>query len=286
MCDEVQLERWARKRMTRRRFGALGTAGLVAACTSMGEGANGGLTESAVAVATAHGTMDGFFVHPAQGKHPGILFWPDIAGIREAKRAMARRLAGEGYAVLVVNQYYRTGPAPFWEDFADFLAHGGFARASEMRAALTPEAIMSDAEAATGWLDRQGAVDTMRGIGTQGYCMGGPFAVYSAAGVPSRIRAAASFHGGGLVREGETSPHRLFDKAQAAFLIAVARDDDSKAPEDKRHLREAADAAGVPAEIEVYQGDHGWTVPDAPAYSEAPAERAFAQLLALYRRAL
>lgn len=289
MCDEDKLARWAREGMSRRQFGALGGMAALAACAPMeaASGDSGQLAEQTVSFATADGTMDGFFVHPASGPAPAVLFWPDIAGLREAKRMMARRLAGSGYAVLVVNPYYRDVAGEQFADFAGFAATGGFQKVGPWRKKLDAEAIMRDATAAVGWLDAQDAVDAARGVGTQGYCMGGPFTVWSAAAVPGRVRAAASFHGGGLVREGDpTSPHNLFDETQASFLIAIAQDDHAEAPENLEILREAAGEAGRAAEIEVYAGDHGWTVPDSPSYDEAAAERAWANLLELYKDAL
>jgi len=226
-------------------------------------------------------------VAPVGGPSPAVLFWPDIASLREAKRNMARRLAGRGYAVLVVNPYYRDVQGQQFEDFADFAGNGGFKKVTPWREKLTAEAIMADATSAVGWLDSQDEVDTSRAIGTQGYCMGGPFTFWSAAAVPDRIKAVASFHGGGLVREGDpASPHLTFDDTQARYLVAIARDDDAKAPESKQILRNAAAAAGRPAEIEVYDADHGWTVPDSPAYDEPEAERAYRELLQLYNAVL
>lgn len=294
MCDEDKLARWAREGLNRRQFGALGGMAALAGCTPMESGSAGGgeaapaaLAEQGVSFATADGTMDGFFVHPVSGPAPAVLFWPDIAGVRETKRNMARRLAGQGYAVFVANPYYRDVAGQQFEDFADFAGNGGFQKVGPWREKLGAEAIMRDATAAIEWLDGQEAVDSARGVGTQGYCMGGPFTVWTAAAVPARVRAAASFHGGGLVRGDEpTSPHNLFDETRASYLIAIAQDDDAEAPGNKDILREAAKAANRPAEIEVYAGDHGWTVPDSPAYAEAEAERAWANLLELYGEAL
>lgn len=297
MCDQEKLARWAREGLNRRQFGALGGMAALAACAPTESGADGGesegeatlpaMAEETVRFETADGTMDGFFVHPVSGPAPAVLFWPDIAGLREAKRNMARRLAGRGYAVLVANPYYRDVAGQQFADFAEFAGNGGFDKVGPWRGKLNAETIMRDATAAIGWLDGQEAVDTARGVGTQGYCMGGPFTVWTAAAVPGRVRAAASFHGGGLVRgDDPTSPHNLLGDTQASFLIAIAQDDDAKAPGDKDALRAAAEAAGRPAEIEVYAGDHGWTVPDSPAYAEAEAERAWANLLKLYGTAL
>ena len=287
MCDDRDLEDFARKGINRRQFAATGALAGLAACTSMEGAANGsgGLSETMVTVPTADGTMDAFFVHPAKPA-PAVIFWPDIAGLREAKKAMARRLAGEGYAVLVANPYYRDIAAPQFADFADFMAQKGFEKVGPWREkAGKPDAVDRDAKALVAWLDRQGAVDTKRGIGTQGYCMGGPYTVYTAAAAPGRVKAAASFHGGGLATEQPTSPHRML-QAGTSYLIAIAQNDDAKQPEAKTILRQAADAAGARAEIEVYPADHGWCVPDSPAYDPVEAERAWARLLALYKSGL
>ena len=301
MCDETKLKEWAADMKTaslnRRQFGAMagtlaGSAAVLSACSEVGASAaeNGqplAVTESAVTFDTDDGTMDAFWVHPTEGAHPGVIFWPDIAGLRESKRNMARRLAGKGYAVLVLNPYYRDVAGEQFPTFAGLIEAGGFGLVGPWREKLDAEAIGRDAVSAAAWLDAQDAVDTSRGIGTQGYCMGGPFTVWSAAAVPGRIKAAASFHGGGLVREDDPlSPHRMLDRTEANFLIAVAQDDDAAAPGDKTAFAEAARLADRSAKVEVYAGDHGWTVPDSPSYSAPPAERAYVDLLALYDDAL
>lgn len=290
MCDDHDLETFRKEGISRRKFSVLvagtGLGFAVAGCATAEDGAKAGLTESMITVDTADGTMDAFFVHPARGASPAVIIWPDIAGLRDAFKIMARRLAGEGYAVLVANPYYRNVPAPQFADFDEFRAEGGFQKVGPWRAAANAEAIMRDTTSLIGYLDAQDAVDETRGVGAQGYCMGGPFTIWSAAGVPGRMRAAASFHGGGLVGDAETAPINLFDDINANLLIAIAENDDAKAPDDKTKLRAAADAEGVDAEIEVYAADHGWTVYDSPAYNEDEGERAWARLLALYKTSL
>lgn len=240
------------------------------------------LSERAVDVPTPDGTCDAFFVHPAEGRHPGVILWPDALGLRPVKTAMARRLAGEGYAVLVVNPYYRSLRAPLDLRFDDFRSEEGRQKIMPLMGSLTPDAVESDARAFVAWLDGQAAVDTARGIGTQGYCMGGALAFRTAHAMPGRVKAVASFHGGGLVTDKPDSPHRLLPETQASYLIAPGRDDDARAPGDKDVLRQVADAAGRPAEIEVYPADHGWCVADALAWDRAEADRAWGRLLALY----
>lgn len=287
MCDHDHLARWAGQKLSRRTFGAGTLAGAAAACAPMDIPADDdaiAVTGRQVSFRTSSGTMDAEFFHPETGTRPGIIFWPDIAGIRPAKRQMARRLASSGYAVLLVNPYYRDVAGEQFADFATFAANEGFQKVRSWRERLDAAAIGSDAEAAAGWLFGQDATDKDARIGTQGYCMGGPFTVWSAA-AEQRIGAAASFHGGGLVRDGESSPHRML-RESVHYLIAIAQDDDAEEPSAKAQLRSAAAAVGAPAEIEVYAGDHGWCVPDSPAYDRAAAERAWANLLALYREAL
>ena len=290
MCDQDQLARWA-KNLNRRQFGVLGATGALAACTAnggMGESdaamssGSSGLVEDNISFRTADGTMDAFFVRPASGPSPAVIMWPDIAGVREAKRMMARRTAAEGFAVLLVNPYYRDVTGEQFADFAEFAANSGFQKVKPWRDKLSSQAIMRDTTSIVNWLDALEFVDTDAGIGAEGYCMGGPFTVYSAAAVPSRVKAAASFHGGGLVREDADSPHKLIPRTDASFLFAIAQDDDAKQPEAKTALREAAEAASRDAVVDVYAADHGWTVPDAPAYDRAEAERAYAAKMRLY----
>lgn len=291
MCDESDVAGWDARLvahgLSRRNFGLMGGAVALAACsgTVTAGGPDSSLTENMVLIDTPEGDMDAFFVHPSEGRHPAVILWPDIASLREAKRAMARRLAAAGYAVLVANPYYRDVPGDQFADMASFRADGGFQKVGPWRGRLSSDAVMRDTDALVGWLDGQDAVDTARGIGTQGYCMGGPFTVYSAHSRPDRVKAAASFHGGGLVREDEASPHRILEQG-TSYLIAIARNDDEKTPDDKTALRAAADAGGINAEIEVYGGDHGWCVLDNPTYDQAEAERAWGRLLALYESAL
>ncbi|MEW9854319.1 dienelactone hydrolase family protein [Novosphingobium sp. M1R2S20] len=284
MCEDATHDDRIGLNLSRRDFAVLGAAAALAGCAGeLRAGSSGNdLRERMVEISTADGVADAFFVHPAEGAHPGVIMWPDIAGLREAKKVMARRLAAAGYAVLCVNQYYRGGPAPILNSFSEFRTPEGQARIKPLREALTPAAITRDAAAYVAFLDGEAAVDKARGIASNGYCMGGPFTVRTAAAVPSRVRAAASFHGAGLVTDEPDSPHRLLDQTKAAYLFAIARNDDAKDPAAKEQLRKAADAANVPAEIEVYPADHGWCVPDSPAYDPNAADEAWQRMLVLF----
>ena len=289
MCDRDNLAAWAEGRLSRRALGSLSLAGAAAACapTPAGDAASGSLAAAGsekVSFQTPDGTLDGELFIAAGGTGPGVILWPDIAGIRPAKRQMAARLAGLGYTVLLANPYYRDVAGQQFADFADFAGNGGFDKVAPWRGRFTVDTIKIDQSACAGWLRRHPAVDKEKGIGTQGYCMTGSYAVVGPA-AHAAIKAGGSFHGGGLVRSDGASPHRTF-RSDAHYLIAIARNDDAKAPDEKTALRTAADAARCQAEIEVYPADHGWCVPDSPSYDHAQAERAWDRLIALYAEAL
>lgn len=239
-----------------------------------------------VEIDTPDGSAEAFFATPPAGQHPGILMWPDVAGLRDAYKTMATRLASEGYAVLAVNQYYRSTKLPVLDTFAEWRTEAGKTRVGPMREAITHEGITRDAIAFAAWLDRQQEVTKSRKLGATGYCMGGPFTFRTAAAVPERVGVIASFHGGGLVTDEPTSPHKLFSEMKAAALICIADSDDERDPEAKTVLKNAAEEAQIHAEIEVYPAQHGWCTIDPPVYDEEQAERAWARMLATFQRYL
>ena len=288
MCDETttnDAKEYLRRSgpLTRRQFGEVSMGAGLAMLLPRAANAQA-VTESELDVTTPDGVSDSYFVHPSSGSHPGVLIWPDAFGLRPAKRQMAKRLAESGYAVLVVNQYYRSLRAPI-------VNTTNFAEVSDtlrpLMGTLNAETQVRDARAFIGFLDRQQAVDSNRKMGTMGYCMGGPFTMRTAASLPDRVGAAASFHGGGLVTDQPDSPHLLVPQMQAQYLFAIAANDDESQPEAKDVLRDAFSQAGLQAEIEVYEGAlHGWCPPDSQVYDESKAERAWSRLLALFTRAL
>src|SRR5580698_4695323 len=286
MCDQNHFEDdkkefEARGLVTRKQFGMMLGAGIAMMLPKV-EGAVT-VTESEVTIKTPDGTADCYFVHPATGTAAGVLMWPDIFGLRPAMRQMAKRLAESGYAVLVVNPFYRVKKAPT----ADAGAATPIQQLMPLAQALNETTHMTDAKAFIAWLDTQKSVAKDRKIGTQGYCMGGPIAFRTAAAVPDRVGAVASFHGGGLVTDAPNSPHLQAAKSKAQFLIAIAANDDARSPNDKVALKDTFAKAGLQAEIEVYAGSaHGWCPPDSQVYSEPLAEKAWSRLLVLYGKAL
>lgn len=286
MCDqdhfEADREEFERLgRVTRKQFGVMLGAGLAMMLPPVANAAS--VTESDVSVTTPDGSADCYFVHPESGTAPGVLMWPDIFGLRPAFRQMGKRLAQSGYAVLVVNPFYRTKKAPT----ADAGATTPIQELRPLAEALNETTHMTDAKAFIAWLDTQSAVAKNRKVGTQGYCMGGPIAFRTAAAVPDRVGAVASFHGGGLVTDKPNSPHLQAAKSKAHFLVAIAANDDGRSPNDKTALKETFAQANLPAEVEVYTDcAHGWCPPDSRVYNEPQAEKAWSRLLDLYGKAL
>ena len=292
MCDNDSLndmvEYQLRSGFSRRQFGALSVgAGLFAFLPPRATGAELAVTESEVDIKTSDGTADCYFVYPSKGSHPAVLVWPDIFGLRPAFRQMGKRLAQSGYAVLVVNPFYRTKRAPTAPEHPNWDDPATRSALMDLMHTLSPATTQTDATAFVGWLDAQPAVDKKRKSATTGYCMGGPLTMRTAAAIPDRIGAGASFHGGGLVTDKPDSPHLLIPKMKAHYLFAIAENDDQRQPEVKDVLREAFAKANLPAEIEVYPGTlHGWCPIDSQVYNHEQAERAWSRMLVLFKSAL
>ena len=281
---------------SRRDFvGLSATAGLVAAAGSL-SAAGLKVVEKDVEIKTPDGVCDAAFIHPASGSHPGVLIWTDAFGLRPSFREMAKRLAAEGYSVLVPNPFYRVAKSPVFTDVASFNFQDPAQRARLgplMGSVGADGACEKDAVAYIAFLDAQKQVNKSKKIGTQGYCMGGPLVVRTAATVADRVGAGGSFHGGGLVTDKPNSPHLLAPKIKARMYFGIASNDDKQQPDAKDKLKESFAAANVPAEIEVYSGSlHGWCVSDMPKqngnpiYNKPDAERAWGKLLELYQAGL
>jgi carboxymethylenebutenolidase len=288
--------------ITRRNFAALLVgAGLAVTTTAQTKPAataaaanENELVETDVEIKTPDGTCDAAFIRAKSGSYPGVLIWTDAFGLRPSMRAIGRRIASDGFSVLVPNPFYRAAKAPFTDASSfNFQNADDVAKLKALMGSVTaPGNAEKDAAAYVAFLDAQKEVNKAKKIGTQGYCMGGALVMRTAALLPDRIGAGASFHGGGLVTDKPDSPHLLAPKIKARMYFGIASDDDSKQPDAKVKLKEAFAAAKVPAEIEVYAALHGWCVPDmplrdgAPIYNKPEAERAWGKLVTLYGAAL
>lgn len=294
MCDEItqkDADDYTRRHgISRRKFNkmtaAAGVAAGVAAMLPTAANAQP-VSEIDVEIRTPDGVADCYFVYPTLGAHAAVLVWPDILGLRPAFRDMGKRLARSGYAVLTVNPFYRDARSPVVPRGASFSTPEIRNHVLPFARNLNEDTHFTDARAFAAWLDQQPQVDTSRGIGTTGYCMGGPMVMRTVAAVPERFKAGATFHGGGLATDQPNSPHLLIPDTTAAMLHAVAENDDANDPQAKVTLREAYDAARIPAEIEVYEGSlHGWCAIDSQVYNPPQAERAWSRMLVLFERAL
>jgi carboxymethylenebutenolidase len=272
--------------LSRRQFGALTLGvGLTAMLPRLADAAD--TTEAEVEIKTPDGTCDAYIVHPSKGRHPAVLIWPDIFGLRPAFRQMGKRLAESGYTVLVINPFYRTKKAPTAPEHPDFGDPATRQALMQLAGTLSPATALTDATAFVAYLDAQPSVDKKKKMGTTGYCMGGPFVFRTAASFPDRVGAAATFHGGGLASDKPESPSLLIPKMKAHFLIAIAENDDQQQPKVKDELKEDFAKANLPAEIEVYAGTkHGWCPPDSQVYNADQAEKAWSRMMVLFKSTL
>lgn len=287
MCDndtQKDVEDYLRRHpeMKRRDFNKLLTAAGLATLFPPLANAQSISTRN-VEIRTPDGVADCFFAHPSMGAHAAVLVWPDILALRPAFEEMGKRLARSGYAVLTVNPFYRDAHAPVVGRGASFGDPAVRNLVLPMARNLNEDTHFTDARAFVAWLDEQPEVDTSKGIGTTGYCMGGPMVMRTVAAVPDRLAAGATFHGGGIASTESNSPHLLIPQTRASMLHCIAANDDANDPEAKNRLRQAYAAANIDAEIEVYEDTlHGWCAIDSQVYHKAQAERAWSRLLHLF----
>ncbi len=242
------------------------------------------VVERDVSVKTADGHADAALFRPAaKGKWPAVLMWPDILGLRPVFREMGKRLAAQGYVVLVPNPYYRAQKAPVVTGQLDFNDAAAMKRISALRGGLSDAMADRDSAAYVTFLDAQPQTDKARKAAVQGFCMSGPLSFRTAAARPDRIGAVATFHPGALVTDAPSSPHLLIPKTRAAYLVIIAKNDAEKMPKEKPDLEAAFSRARRPATVEISSANHGWTVAGSQTYDEQAAERAWTELLPFYR---
>jgi carboxymethylenebutenolidase len=245
------------------------------------------VTEKDVSIKTADGNADAALFTPSgKGKWPAVLMWPDILGLRPVFREMGRRLAAQGYVVLVVNPYYRAKKAPVIEGPFDFGKPDDRSKLMAFREGLTDEMVDRDSVAYVDFLDAQPQTDKSKKAAVQGYCMSGPLSFHTAAARADRIGAVATFHPGALVTDKPSSPHLLIPRSKASYLIIIAKNDAERMPKEKPDLEAAFAAARRPATVQISTANHGWTVAGSQTYDEGEAERAWAELLRFYKKAL
>ena len=227
-----------------------------------------------------------FFTGDDERPRPGMLLLTDIKGIRLAYEEQAERLVKAGFAVLLPNVFFRGGRPPLFP----FPFQSGeiktVHRLQELFAALPPEAQLADAEIYLDCLTKMSGVRS-GSLGVVGYCYTGAMAIRAAAACPSKVQAAASFHGGNLFTDLPESPHLLLPKIKAALHIGHAVDDKSMPAEAIASLDKALGAWGGKFTSKVYAGaQHGWTNRDSPIFNLPQAEQAFADLISFLRETL
>jgi carboxymethylenebutenolidase len=247
-------------------------------------------TGTRVEIETRDGVADAHVFTPAGGASgPGVIFYMDGIGVRDALYAMGEKMAAHGYVVLLPNMFYRNGPyAPF--DPKSVFSSPGPERDRLMNVfkSIDVDRAMSDTSSFLAYLDGHALV-LGKGYGTTGYCLGGGFAIAAAGTYPDKILAAASFHGGRLTTDAPNSPHLLASKInkRARVYIGVADKDPSHPPEASKKLEEALSAAGVQHQIEDYPGVlHGWVPSDTPVHDKVAEEKHWQRLFALFDETL
>jgi carboxymethylenebutenolidase len=243
------------------------------------------MIEQNIDIRTADGTADGVLVRP-EGKEelPAVIVLTDIWGIRLAFVDLAKRIAERGYVVLLPNIFYRSAKAPVFPAPGDFQEPRTRERIGEITRPLTPDAMERDGSAYVDFLASQPAVSGQMGV--VGFCFAGPFALRTAAARPDRIGAAASFHGGGLYKEEETSPHRVLPRVKARLYFGHATNDNSMTAGQIEMFETALEKWGGDFSSETYNARHGWMIPGREMFDPDNAKKGFDKMIELFDGAL
>lgn len=237
------------------------------------------VVQEEVTIITPDGRAEALVSYPAgTGTWPAVILWPDFVGTRPAFRDLARRYAAQGFVVLLPNAFYRS----MRPSDAELNPRDPAVRPSlmEYRAQLTAEATARDAAAYLSFLD--GLAQTRRGkIGTIGYDLGAVYAMYTAASQPERTAAVGLVYALGTINERPDSPHLLAARTRAAYHFAIARDDNTREPEDVPAVRDTLAKAGLEGTVELVDADHGFANPAVAVYDASAAQRVFDTIVAL-----
>lgn len=248
---------------------------------------------SDITITTQDGTADAYVTRPDDGAvHPGVLFYTDLWGVRPSVKAMADRIAANGFTVLVPNVFYRTGPAPTlgaeWPDYVSTpdeiwsLALKVFPITRQ----LTHELALKDAVV---WLDWLAADErTSDGpAGVTGYCHGGMMALITTIAYPDRIAAASLIHASGLITEEPDSPHIGLERIQAELFLLNSDGDNFATPQASEAFQKLLSEAGIRYTSDTVHGcEHGWTAKDTFVYDEEGDAHHWAGMLGLFDRVL
>lgn len=239
------------------------------------------MIEKTVSIATGDGAMPTFIVHPERGgNHPVVLFLMDAPGMREELRNMSRRLASAGYYVMASQLYYRE------VDEFNVFETGDRDRMFELMGSLSNAMVVNDCRSMLGTAADDPAADADR-VGTVGYCMSGPFTLMVAAGIPHRVKAAASIHGVRLAAQADDSPHRHLGAIAGEIYVGCAEHDEYAPPAMIEEFSAAMKTAGTAGEVEWYPGTHhGFAFSERPQYDREASERHWERIHDLFARRL
>jgi carboxymethylenebutenolidase len=237
------------------------------------------MMEQHLNVRTPDGASDSLLVRPESvDALPAVINLTDGLGFRPAFAEQSKRIAEHGYVVLTPNIFYRTSKSPVFPFEPDFGSEQTRARFGELTRPLTPDAMARDGSAYVDFLAAQPFVSTGP-MGVIGFCFAGQFALRVAAARPDRIAAAESFHGGGLYKDDETSPHRVLPRVKARLYFGHASNDQGMPAEAIEKFEDALAKWGGKYESETYDARHGWMIPGGRVYDAKESERGFSKLI-------
>lgn len=243
-----------------------------------------GVSQEGVTIAARDGIADALLFTPqGSGKWPAVIVWTDGTGLRPAFADIGRKLAAEGFVVLVPNMFYRSAKL-------DGTIYNGSLTPDQQRerttlwtGAISDDAVEADARAYMTFLDGRLQVDRTRKAGTIGFQYGAPYAFHTAFALPDRVGAVAVLHPFRIATTRDNSPHLFVNRSRAAYFVAIAEPDDAREPGDKDDLRKAFADAELEATVEVLPAKSGFAVPDQENYDTAAADFAWARVVALLK---
>lgn len=180
--------------------------------------------------------VKGYLARPKDAKSPlpALIVIHEWWGLNDNIRAMARRLAGEGYTALAVDLY--GGQAAADPDAATKLMQGVMAN---------PSAANENLKAAYEFLK---AHEKAPKVGTIGWCFGGGWSLATALLLPDKVSATVMYYGRVV-----TDP-KLLAPLQMPILGLFGGADQSITEADVKAFEAALQSAGKKASIKIYPG--------------------------------
>jgi carboxymethylenebutenolidase len=220
----------------------------------------------------------------AEGRYPAIVFYSDIFQLTESTLRWCIRLAGYGFVVAAPEIYHRIEPAGTVLGFDDAGKQRG-----QSDAEATPVADFdADARAALDWLEEDPRLAD-GALGAAGHCTGGHLAFRAA--FDSRVRATACWyptglHDGKLGADADAGSLARAGEIDGELLMIFGTRDPHTPQEGRRVVREGLERAGARFVWSEHDAEHAFGRDIGPRYDPEATDAAFAETIALYRRAL